>query len=1609
MLDTPRQSHIDDTFMEDPGLPFSVNDSHMQQKEFDMHGITPPGRDEEGSEVEGEYRTGAHRGLNREATENNEPYRGDNSVESEYEDENENVLEENPSNNIDHCSSPKSIEEATTFLARFNIIVDPVYRITICTECAVPVPFAYIHKHQWTKHFVKLSLPFECRLPKKEEILLHLLFLRADQPLDIPYERITPIQGVETVQGYKCTIAQCGFIYGSHRSLRRHQEENHFTIKKGLRNSIRIPCQPLSKFRNTRRYIEVLLRDQHNVSPAMVEIERAAAACKLFEHNDTFTIASNAREKSAVFAQSRWDELLDGVDVAQLSRTISTIESPVYPLFEKLRATGREYYQEVSKSIAKLPVLVRRYIASSNSSNLKDKPFHCPQELRTVIKDSDRTSQFIAFLIVNHKTPVDSFSIPLHPYVSAKLADLHTALENDGSSESTLKRLFHQVVWNILSRPSDEYINNELMCPFTRFLIATTLKVSGCSVRADVIPPIIAEPQWCFRATACEEILKSQGEFNGDPMLAYTTRVQRFITDSQPVLFTTLRQNMNLFKALSHNQQGLPRFNWNIERTIVSIDGFPITVSSFIDGIHGSLKTVTSQIERLFRGCPYQDVLAAIDAATIPNHIGQPNWFRDRPTNTDIRYSFFEEDENGLKELRPRLLQHLIQDPELFATIDGRLVPKKGAIFRWYSELDEVVRGLYYLISSTWGGGSRGTEIEHLLYANHPRNSRNIFFINGLLTIVTEYQKTQSLTGAGKLIARTPAPQVNRLLTLVLGLGYWAAGYIGCYIGMEKTNCQRYFYEVFLLTGISMESKHFSDTLGSYNGRNVGIELKLRDFRQLMSCMLISSTLTTFFDLNDEDPNVVAAHESFGHSLEMGRSGYGLDSTSTTGLAPDAVARMQQVCIKWQAFLKLVNPAISSKVDGESEETSTNLHNENSLITSHFQPFVSSMTKRFDDFEERTRVAIRSEIESLGIQLLEQTRNVRKIPEYQNPRRAPVHPASKEALRAVLRRKYSPSIGFTSAEQAELVNSVGSSLHVFGIIETGGGKSLAFFGAPFLFPHNLFIVVSPLIALTQDLKRRLYETSVRGGLWSEKHLYDIHTAQLVIVSANQAGSDEFYGWVTCDAVRLRLKRIFIDEAHKIVTDQDFRSCFLRFPNLVRAGVPITFLSGSLMPRSMPAILETMGISDPALVDEIRRYSGRRNLKYVVEHIEQEEYVEKIQELVERTNSTMQAEQRGIIFMSYLKEAEAVRERLGIPMYTGQMGSKEREEAEKQWRRGLAPQDRWIVATQAFGQGVDYAHVVKVIHKDPRELLNYYQEAARAGRDQKPATCHCFWTEIPTLPDNSSTIDHHGRVDMAMFLRTSGCLRIALSAFDREIHSCTALNGELCSSCEALSEVSYSSTSVDMPRFSKKLVPNVTKNSNELVSNTVAINAANLNAQHQEGEDQLNLFNEVLESIDRIGCLDCWANNQFHNESTVHVRPWGFPAILATLRQLQMKSTEHWPFCYECWIPFRRPCNHPPPFPNKRLDVERCIHRVKDQTTQKYTPLIPTLIAIIFSHKDAVTKQRYLLSLAECKAGMKWKSLGDLADWLHKPVESSSQVPNPVLFVISFYKGSRSLN
>ncbi|KAJ3858365.1 hypothetical protein EV359DRAFT_87847 [Lentinula novae-zelandiae] len=239
--------------------------------------------------------------------------------------------------------------------------------------------------------------------------------------------------------------------------------------------------------------------------------------------------------------------------------------------------------------------------------------------------------------------------------------------------------------------------------------------------------------------------------------------------------------------------------------------------------------------------------------------------------------------------------------------------------------------------------------------------------------------------------------------------------------------------------------------------------------------------------------------------------------------------------------------------------------------------------------------------------------------------------------------------------------------------------------------------------------------------------------------------------------------------------------------------------------------------------------------------------------------------------------------------------------------------------------------------------------------------------------------------------------MAFACFDRVTHSCIALNGELCSNCEKLQEGGYDY--LNLPRFDKTLVPEPPTSTSTSGPSTVESNAAILNASYDAGTQQLIKFTKILESVVRHGCLDCWIESKFHSPSTAHKRHWAFDSILGTLLQIQMHSTDFWPFCYNCWIPFRSPCHHPPTTPYEILDPERCIHLVNDGMGGGLIAALPSLIALIFTFEIG-GERVYLHRIAEF-LGKRWDDVGELADWLHEPVTDPSVVPNPVVFLNTY--------
>ncbi|KAJ3871559.1 hypothetical protein F5051DRAFT_446067 [Lentinula edodes] len=270
---------------------------------------------------------------------------------------------------VDHAPVTLSPTEIHSSLSRFNILVEPVYHLVR------------------TKHFKGVTLPPELRLPSSSELTSLLTTLGANQPLDIPVDPIPRIQG------------------GPNRA------------------GPQVPCHPLSANRKDRRFVEVIPTTNPS-SNSLHYLQAAADSCGLLEHGQVFTLASNEREKNAVFAQSRWDKVLEGVNLTSLIATVSTANRETFVYFKRLKLISREYYKGVGEQLPTLPVLTRRYLLSSSTSNLKYQPFRRPQ--------------VIAFLIVHLKTPVKQFPVPLHPEVKAHLESLFNDLADESTADSNL-------------------------------------------------------------------------------------------------------------------------------------------------------------------------------------------------------------------------------------------------------------------------------------------------------------------------------------------------------------------------------------------------------------------------------------------------------------------------------------------------------------------------------------------------------------------------------------------------------------------------------------------------------------------------------------------------------------------------------------------------------------------------------------------------------------------------------------------------------------------------------------------------------------------------------------------------------------------------------------------------------------------------------------------------------------------------------------------------------------------------------------------------------------------------------------------------------------------
>ncbi len=308
--------------------------------------------------------------------------------------------------------------------------------------------------------------------------------------------------------------------------------------------------------------------------------------------------------------------------------------------------------------------------------------------------------------------------------------------------------------------------------------------------------------------------------------------------------------------------------------------------------------------------------------------------------------------------------------------------------------------------------------------------------------------------------------------------------------------------------------------------------------------------------------------------------------------------------------------------------------------------------------------------------------------------------------------------------QEELIDTMLSGRDVFGVMPTGAGKSLCY-QIPALLMEGITIVVSPLISLMKDQVGTLNQAGVHAAFFNSSlsagqyrkalQLAKEGRYRIIYVAPERLLLEEFLDF----AVHRTVSMVTVDEAHCVSQwGQDFRPSYLKIRDFIRL-LPNRPVVGAFTATATAEvredILAALDLNDPYLVTT---GFDRKNLFYKV-HTGGDKFAEVMSYL------TQHPAESGIIYCMTRKTVEEVctkllRNGIRATRYHAGLSDAERRNNQDEFLYDTSPV---MVATNAFGMGIDKSNVRFVIHYNmPKNIESYYQEAGRAGRDGEEATC-----------------------------------------------------------------------------------------------------------------------------------------------------------------------------------------------------------------------------------------------------------------------------------------------
>lgn len=304
--------------------------------------------------------------------------------------------------------------------------------------------------------------------------------------------------------------------------------------------------------------------------------------------------------------------------------------------------------------------------------------------------------------------------------------------------------------------------------------------------------------------------------------------------------------------------------------------------------------------------------------------------------------------------------------------------------------------------------------------------------------------------------------------------------------------------------------------------------------------------------------------------------------------------------------------------------------------------------------------------------------------------------------------------------QEDIIRSIGSGRDTLGLMPTGGGKSITF-QVPAMAKDGLCIVITPLIALMKDQVRNLRDRGIKAiaiysGMTREEIIIALENCifgnyKFLYISPERLDTEIF-------RIKLRSMKvslITVDESHCISQwGYDFRPAYLKISEIrnLLPGVPVLALTATATPEVVKGIQQRLAFKEENV---FRMSFERKNLAYIVRRTESKQ--EELLHILKHVDGS------AIVYAHNRKRTKEYSQLLnenGITatFYHAGLNNETKDQRQKSWVKG---ETRVMVATNAFGMGIDKPDVRLVVHVDiPDSPEAYFQEAGRGGRDGKKA-------------------------------------------------------------------------------------------------------------------------------------------------------------------------------------------------------------------------------------------------------------------------------------------------